>query len=1007
MRTHPPHPTSHNRERQDRALRLLAMASGSHRHEQGGPFAPASSSSSSSSFLHRSTASSAAASFSTTTHTKPPTRTSTSSSTSANIEVVQLIEQLCAHMLPASYSAQGSAESDAILRSSLHLLGTSRRPPEAALDEFFTMQQAQRKIRRQYEGTGQEERGRALATRLEELNRKLSSPLLKGRLQHRWAALHLLTTLARTTRGGSGGVMDAFVSTDLPALHPPPSASTTAGTSYHHPQHHPHSGADHGSSVLNSSMGSASATPPAGRSQHALAMAQQSSLMVDMEDGEQAELALLRDCLYCFQGIDGRSIKYDAASGTHVLDPALRGTHGPAKLDVLLHMAELGWLFRKVQTFADRAKAQQREVGLVGQALGYVLQDELTEYYRLIAVLETQLNEQQQQQQQQLQPAASASSSLLYPPGHSSLLSASHHTFGAASSSSSSPARSGGLTLRRLAVWVEDPLQRMRLVATLCDSLEHVRGGALASVLFAHTQQGDPLARGLVQRVLGRVCVPLFEMIRRWVSEGELVDAHGEFFVAALAVEKGGDSGGDHDEKLWHHKYALRKAMIPLFLPEPLAQKILVLGKSINFMRRCCKDREWASLGASTAALQARRAAEEMEFSYANVEVLHRVVDGIAAVVNARLIELLLGPRYQLMTHLRALKKFLALGQGDFVTCLMDSIGPELSKGAHQVYRHDLTGKLEAALRSSNAQFEQPDILNRVGVRLLEASGGEEGWEVFSLDYQVEAPISAIIHSKALDTYGRIFHLLWRIKRVEWSLAASWKQHMAIGHPPTTRNTSSSGSSSSSKCAPPHLAGVLQRCNLARREMIHFVSNLSSFVWFEVLEASWKLLEEELATAKDMDGLVKAHDAYLRRIIETSFLSQDKAPLHAALQAVFSTILSFCALQSDLCLDAMREQRNSGGRSKGSGAEEQAQRVASQVLVLRYEQRVQATTAEYETACGALLDLLQAQEGQSDAVRFLIFRLDFNEFYTTQKTNKLAQGKEVEVEGLSSRLQRV
>lgn len=48
--------------------------------------------------------------------------------------------------------------------------------------------------------------------------------------------------------------------------------------------------------------------------------------------------------------------------------------------------------------------------------------------------------------------------------------------------------------------------------------------------------------------------------------------------------------------------------------------------------------------------------------------------------------------------------------------------------------------------------------------------------QVFSLDYQPPAPLSAIIHSCALSAdYARIFHLLWRIKRVEWSLAASWK----------------------------------------------------------------------------------------------------------------------------------------------------------------------------------------------------------------------------------------
>lgn len=29
------------------------------------------------------------------------------------------------------------------------------------------------------------------------------------------------------------------------------------------------------------------------------------------------------------------------------------------------------------------------------------------------------------------------------------------------------------------------------------------------------------------------------------------------------------------------------------FISKDLAAKILVIGKSINFMRRCCKDKEW------------------------------------------------------------------------------------------------------------------------------------------------------------------------------------------------------------------------------------------------------------------------------------------------------------------------------------------------------------------------------------------------------------------------------
>lgn len=56
----------------------------------------------------------------------------------------------------------------------------------------------------------------------------------------------------------------------------------------------------------------------------------------------------------------------------------------------------------------------------------------------------------------------------------------------------------------------------------------------------------------------------------------------------------------------------------------------------------------------------------------------------------------------------------------------MDAIGPELRKRSNQLYRHNLTGILEGALRSSNAQYDPSFILDRIGVRLLEALPGNE-----------------------------------------------------------------------------------------------------------------------------------------------------------------------------------------------------------------------------------------------------------------------------------------
>lgn len=122
---------------------------------------------------------------------------------------------------------------------------------------------------------------------------------------------------------------------------------------------------------------------------------------------------------------------------------------------------------------------------------------------------------------------------------------------------------------------------------------------------------------------------------------------------------------------------------------------------------------------------------------------LQDIVFKLSASIDTKLLNLMMS-RFYVQSHLLALKKFMLLGQGDFVTCLMDGVGPELKRRANQLFRHNLTGILEGALRASNAQFEPSYVLDRIGIRLLEASPGDSGWEIFSLDYSIDAPLNAV-----------------------------------------------------------------------------------------------------------------------------------------------------------------------------------------------------------------------------------------------------------------------
>ena len=83
--------------------------------------------------------------------------------------------------------------------------------------------------------------------------------------------------------------------------------------------------------------------------------------------------------------------------------------------------------------------------------------------------------------------------------------------------------------------------------------------------------------------------------------------------------------------------------------------------------------------------------------------------------------------KYSFVKHCDALKRYLLLGQGDFIQTLMDLIGSDLGNRAVEMSEYQLNGSLDAAIRASNAQFDDADILDRLRVKLAKATSLETG----------------------------------------------------------------------------------------------------------------------------------------------------------------------------------------------------------------------------------------------------------------------------------------
>jgi gamma-tubulin complex component 3 len=357
-------------------------------------------------------------------------------------------------------------------------------------------------------------------------------------------------------------------------------------------------------------------------------------------------------------------------------------------------------------------------------------------------------------------------------------------------------------------------------------------------------------------------------------------------------------------------------------------------------------------------------------------------VESAALRTNKHLVSLMMN-QYALGEHCLALRRFLLLGQGDFVESLMDNAEAELYKEAKEVYKHQLMGVVDMAVRQSNAQFCPPDVLARLGVKLLPPSSGERAWDVFLLDYKIDKPLHVVFTTAAMQQYERAFAFLFKLKRSSHALSSCWSQHMAL-----QRFLVSCGAHIGSR-APElglEMRQTLHRCTCLRNEMHHFIQNIHSYVMCEVVEIAWAKLQAGWQDCMDLDQVILEHQRYLANIEEGAFLAPKSEPILTALSALFGLSLEFAELHDQVCSSAFEAVEVLSSDPDGplpfarSLAECRAQ--------------LDQLGASFLVRLQSLLRALESQPSNrllSTDLRFLLCRLDFNGYYEQKRSAPLAE----------------
>ncbi|KAI1341414.1 spindle pole body component alp6 [Xylariaceae sp. FL0016] len=533
-----------------------------------------------------------------------------------------------------------------------------------------------------------------------------------------------------------------------------------------------------------------------------------SRLLADNYSGiDPTEPALLRDLPYTLQGLSSTTLPFGKEYSLK-----LPSTLPPPLIGLLHTLAEPSLLY---WTLEDFVKTPTR--GLLDQSLRAAIKDELRSYLTLVATLEGQIRR-------------------------------------ALATIDENAPRNGigkaGVTLKRCVVWTREATMGLRLMSLIAEQSKSKQGGQLISLIHSFSaSHGDPIVGAFAERLLTPITRPFYDILRHWIYEGELSDPYLEFFVQPKTPDdiSKGKSGSTN---VWDDKFCVKDGMIPSIVTPEFAQKCFLIGKSLNFIRHSCNDGLW---------VETYSKASSKELRYGDTATLEAWIDDAYKTTMRRLIDLMTN-KFHLFEHLHALKNYILLGQGDFIALLMESLAANLDRPAGAQYRHTLIAQLEHAIRGSNAQYDSPEVLRRLDARMLQLSHGDIGWDCFTLEYKIDAPVDVVVSDWGNRQYLKVFNFLWRVKRVEFALSSTWRKV-------------TTGSRGVLQTDDPIVAQTWRTTRGFLAEMVHFVGQLQYYILFEVIESSWTELQNRLGREDaTLDDVIQAHTTYLNSITHKGLL---------------------------------------------------------------------------------------------------------------------------------------
>jgi len=311
-----------------------------------------------------------------------------------------------------------------------------------------------------------------------------------------------------------------------------------------------------------------------------------------------------------------------------------------------------------------------------------------------------------------------------------------------------------------------------------------------------------------------------------------------------------------------------------------------------------------------------------------------------------------------LIGHLRSVKKYFLMEQGDFICQFLDLGESQLNQPVDCVEPARLESLLELVTRITTANSDvykdnlrvallPYDLIFQMG-KILAIDTVDEaefqvcdtsllsGMDAFAFGYEVEWPVSLVLNHKALAQYQMLFRHFFYCKHVERQLAAVWI------------------SNKQTKFLPLAQFQVYSRAFGLRQKMLNLIQNLSYYMCVEVVEPAWAGLVSEISACSTVDEVLSKHSDFLNSCLHDCLLSSPQ------LLATVKKLLGVCTTFADYMQNLASEQSED------------------------FLEDMDRYDLEFSSVLFSLLDKISqlGRDNYNEKVLNILHRLDFNAFYT-------------------------